>query len=80
MKVEKTSFILNVFMSNPNMINPNVFFSGLDKDGKIVCHSSLSVKHISGRNILDNHSVNLISTVLMGVLTPMISKEFWPVF
>ncbi|XP_072949104.1 transmembrane protein 19 [Epargyreus clarus] len=52
-------------------------YSGLDKDGKIVSHSSLTVKHISGRNILDNHSVNLISTIIMGVLIPTISKYWW---
>lgn len=53
-------------------------YSGVDKDGKIVSHSSLSVKHISGRNILDNHSVNLMTTVVMGILLPTISKMFWP--
>ncbi|KAG7294824.1 hypothetical protein JYU34_006022 [Plutella xylostella] len=53
-------------------------FSGLDKDGKIVSHSSVTVKHISGTNILDNHSVNLITTVIMGILMPTICKSFWP--
>ncbi|CAH0398425.1 unnamed protein product [Chilo suppressalis] len=55
-------------------------YSGLDKNGKIVSHSSLTVKHISGRNILDNHSVNLISTVIMGILMPTICKCMWPLF
>ncbi|KAI8436666.1 hypothetical protein MSG28_010154 [Choristoneura fumiferana] len=54
-------------------------YSGLDKDGKIVSHSSKSVKHISGRNVLDNHSVNLITTVIMGLLMPTISKSLWPI-
>ncbi|CAK1556384.1 unnamed protein product [Leptosia nina] len=53
-------------------------YSGIDKDGKIVSHSSVSVKHISGKNILDNNSVNLISTVVMGLLIPTLSKNFWP--
>ncbi|XP_050666183.1 transmembrane protein 19 [Leptidea sinapis] len=53
-------------------------YSGIDNEGKIVSHSSLAVKHISGRNILDNNSVNLMSTVLMGLLLPTISKYFWP--
>lgn len=57
-----------------------VSVSGLDKDGKIVSHSSLTVKHISGRNILDNHSVNLISTVIMGLLLPTVCKSLWPLF
>lgn len=55
-----------------------MFVTGLGKDGKIVNHSNLSVKHISGRNILDNNSVNLITTVIMGILLPTMSKTLWP--
>lgn len=61
-----------------SLLGATVQYSGLDKDGKIVTHSSLSVKHISGVNILDNHSVNLISTVIMGLLMPTIAKYQWP--
>ncbi|KAM3965230.1 transmembrane protein 19 [Aphomia sociella] len=63
-----------------SLMGATLQYSGLDKDGKIVSHSSITVKHISGRNILDNHSVNLIATVIMGLLTPTISKYFWPVY
>ncbi|KAL4707775.1 hypothetical protein ACJJTC_001721 [Scirpophaga incertulas] len=55
-------------------------YSGLDKYGRIVSHSSLTVTHISGRNILDNHSVNLITTVIMGLLLPSLCKHSWPIF
>ncbi|PZC79554.1 transmembrane protein 19 [Helicoverpa zea] len=63
-----------------SLMGATLQYSGLDKDGKIVSHSSLTVKHISGRNILDNHSVNLISTVIMGLLMPTLCKSLWPLF
>ncbi|XP_026761849.2 transmembrane protein 19 [Galleria mellonella] len=63
-----------------SLMGATLQYSGLDKDGKIVSHSSISVKHISGKNILDNHSVNLITTVIMGLLMPTISKNLWPMY
>lgn len=54
--------------------------AGVDAEGKIVCHSNQVIVHVSGRSILDNHSVNLISTVIMGLLMPTISKSLWPLF
>ncbi|XP_041978875.1 transmembrane protein 19 isoform X2 [Aricia agestis] len=62
-----------------SILGATLQYSGIDKDGKIVSHSSLAVKHISGRNILDNHSVNMLSTVIMGLLLPTISKTLWPI-
>ncbi|XP_061715949.1 transmembrane protein 19 [Cydia pomonella] len=62
-----------------SLMGATLQYSGLDKDGKIVSHSSKTVKHLSGRNILDNHSVNLITTVIMGLLMPTISKTLWPI-
>ncbi|CAH0715670.1 unnamed protein product, partial [Brenthis ino] len=59
-----------------SLLGATLQYSGLDKDGKIVSHSNISVKHISGRNILDNHSVNLLSTIIMGLLMPTIIKNF----
>ncbi|XP_045773123.1 transmembrane protein 19 [Maniola jurtina] len=58
-----------------SLLGATLQYSGVDKDGKIVSHSSLSVKHISGSNILDNHSVNLLSTIIMGLLLPTIIKN-----
>lgn len=63
-----------------SVLGATLQYSGLDENGRIVNHSSQAVKHISGRNILDNHSVNLISTVIMGLLMPMLSKNLWPLF
>ncbi|CAG9562022.1 unnamed protein product [Danaus chrysippus] len=57
-----------------SILGATLQYSGLDKDGKIVSHSSLTVKHISGKNVLDNHSVNLLSTIIMGLLMPSMVK------
>lgn len=54
-------------------------FSGYNrKTGVIVEQPGIDVVHISGRRILDNHSVNLISSVIMGILTPKIAYLVWP--
>lgn len=36
------------------------------------------VEHISGRPLLDNHDVNLLSILVMAVLTPTLAALFWP--
>jgi hypothetical protein len=53
--------------------------SGYNRNtGVIVEQPGKDVMHISGRRILDNHSVNLISSVIMGILTPKIAYLVWP--
>lgn len=55
------------------------FFPGYNrKIEAIVEQPGVDVVHISGRRILDNHSVNLISSVVMGLLTPKIAYLVWP--
>ncbi|KAK6631125.1 hypothetical protein RUM43_014221 [Polyplax serrata] len=52
-------------------------FSGLEKStGCIIEHSGEGVIPITGNQILDNHSVNLLSTILMGYMTPVCAKMF----
>ncbi|XP_075978155.1 transmembrane protein 19 [Anticarsia gemmatalis] len=63
-----------------SLMGATLQYSGVSKEGQIVTHSSLSVKHISGRNILDNNSVNLITTVIMGLLIPTLCNNVWPLF
>lgn len=36
------------------------------------------VEHISGRPLLDNHDVNLLSIFAMALLTPYLGAIFWP--
>jgi uncharacterized membrane protein len=55
------------------------FVSGVDeKTGCIVEHAGKGIRHVSGVQILDNHSVNLISTVVMGLMMPRIANLLWP--
>lgn len=54
-------------------------FSGLDeRTGIVVEHPGPGVKHISGYQVLDNHSVNLISSIVMGLVTPPVANCLWP--
>lgn len=47
--------------------------TGYDKvKGKVVSQPSMSVKHISGSNIIGNHSVNLLSSMLTCLVAPHI--------
>lgn len=55
-----------------------LFFAGLhQKTGVILEHPGKDVIHISGRDILDNHSVNLITNILMAIITPNIANSLW---
>ncbi|XP_032674826.1 transmembrane protein 19 isoform X2 [Odontomachus brunneus] len=53
-------------------------YSGVNEDGLIVERPAKGVKHISGKQILDNHSVNLLSTVVIALTLPKIANIFWP--
>lgn len=56
----------------------NVFFAGQDETGRIVEKPGKNVRHISGYRILDNHSVNLISSIATGIIMPFIALNCWP--
>lgn len=54
-------------------------YSGIDKkSGVVVEHCGPNVTYICGRRILDNHSVNLLSTIIIGLLTPRLANAVWP--
>lgn len=61
-----------------SLLGATLQYSGVDRSGKIVDHYTDDVKYISGLRILDNHSVNLISSIVMGVLMPIIALKTWP--
>lgn len=54
-------------------------YSGINEKGKIVSAPGKGVRHVSGLRILDNHSVNLISSIVIGVTMPLMALKFWPV-
>ncbi|CAN7996656.1 unnamed protein product, partial [Ixodes hexagonus] len=56
-------------------------YSGLDaSSGRIVEEPGPGVKHISGVNLLDNHSVNLISNLVTALVVPWISVQTLSLF
>lgn len=61
-----------------SIIGATMQFSGQNDEGKIVETPGKHVKHISGIRVLDNHSVNLISSILTGMITPVLAFHFWP--
>lgn len=60
-----------------SVLGATLQYSGLDANGHIVEHPGSNVKHISGSRILDNHSVNLISSILTGLIMPFVAYSFW---
>ncbi|XP_054287384.1 transmembrane protein 19-like [Macrosteles quadrilineatus] len=62
-----------------SLLGATVQFSGLDKSrGCVVECPGPGVKHISGFGLLDNHSVNLVSSIISGLVTPMLANLLWP--
>lgn len=61
-----------------SVLGATVQFSGIDRDSKIVDVPGENVRHISGLRILDNHSVNLISSIITGVTIPLVALKMWP--
>lgn len=60
-----------------SLLGATVQYSGLDENGRVVEHPGTNVKHISGYRLLDNHSVNLISSILTALIMPFIAMKFW---
>lgn len=61
-----------------SILGATLQFSGVDiKTGQQVSRPGPGVKHISGLEILDNHSINLISTIILGLLMPKVANILW---
>lgn len=52
--------------------------SGMDENGAITERPGKGIKHISGKQILDNHSVNLFASIGTALILPRIANIFWP--
>lgn len=64
-----------------SLLGATLQYSGLDTtSGKIVERPGKNVQYICGARILDNHSVNLISSIIIGLLMPSIAMQFWEKF
>lgn len=62
-----------------SLLGATLQYSGLDANGRIVEYPGPNIKHISGNRVLDNHSVNLISSILTALIMPFIALNFWTV-
>ncbi|CAH0386823.1 unnamed protein product [Bemisia tabaci] len=62
-----------------SLLGATLQYSGLNKKTHVIVERpGKDVVHISGSRLLDNHSVNLLSSIIMGLLTPRIANLFWP--
>ncbi|KAK4325251.1 hypothetical protein Pmani_004209 [Petrolisthes manimaculis] len=56
-----------------SLLGATLQFSGMDADGKIVERDGAGVVWINGSHLLDNHAVNLISSLLTAILLPQLA-------
>lgn len=62
-----------------SLIGATLQFSGLNKStGTIVETPGKNVQWISGSPVFNNHTVNLLSSISMALITPIISQLIWP--
>lgn len=61
-----------------SLLGATLQFSGYEiSTGKIVSKSRPGIIWISGSEILDNHSVNLVSTLITALITPYFGRLIW---
>lgn len=63
-----------------SLLGATLQYSGMDQKGRIVERPGDGVKYISGRRILDNHSVNLVSSIITALVMPSVAIKFWSFF
>ncbi|XP_011159771.1 transmembrane protein 19 [Solenopsis invicta] len=61
-----------------SILGATLQYSGVDEKGIIVERPGKGVRHICGKQILDNHSVNLLSSIGIALILPRIANIFWP--
>ncbi|KAF0313471.1 Transmembrane protein 19 [Amphibalanus amphitrite] len=61
-----------------SLLGATLQFSGVTEKGVVVERPGTGVRPISGRPLLDNHSVNLLMTIVTGCLTPLLAHALWP--
>ncbi|XP_042897136.1 transmembrane protein 19 [Parasteatoda tepidariorum] len=64
-----------------SLLGATLQYSGLDpRSGKIVEKPGPGIKHIAGIPILDNHSVNLLMTLIISIAVPTVTAELYSYF
>ncbi|KAK2584315.1 hypothetical protein KPH14_006706 [Odynerus spinipes] len=61
-----------------SILGATLQYSGINEQGVIVERPGKGVKHICGRQIFDNHSVNLLSSIGIALTLPKIANLIWP--
>lgn len=61
-----------------SVLGATLQYTGIDEKGVVVERPGKGVKHISGRQILDNHSVNLLSSICIALTLPKVANLMWP--
>ncbi|XP_028044771.1 transmembrane protein 19 isoform X2 [Monomorium pharaonis] len=61
-----------------SILGATLQYSGVDEKGIVVERPGKGVKHICGKQVLDNHSVNLLSSIGTALILPRIANIFWP--
>ncbi|XP_034948006.1 transmembrane protein 19 [Chelonus insularis] len=61
-----------------SLLGATLQYSGINESKQIVEHPGKGVKHICGRQILDNHSVNLLSSIGVALTLPRLANCIWP--
>ncbi len=63
-----------------SLIGATLQYSGYDKKTqKVVETPGYGVEHISGIRLFDNHSVNLLSTLITALISPQIAVILWSI-
>ncbi len=61
-----------------SLLGATIQYSGLDRKTKVVVEEpGADVKHISGLAVIDNHGVNLLSSIVTALVTPKIAIIFF---
>lgn len=64
-----------------SLLGATLQYSGLQiTTGKVVEHSGHGIQYISGRALLDNHSVNLLSNLITALVSPSVAIRLWTYF
>ena len=73
---EKTNLTNNDFSST---LGATLQYSGWDEENKCVVENpdGIHVKLISGIHLLDNHTVNLLSSLITAMLTPYLAQKIF---
>ncbi|XP_029651315.1 transmembrane protein 19 [Octopus sinensis] len=61
-----------------SLLGATVQYSGYDQERNIIVeHSAPNVQHINGRQLLNNHAINLLSSLLTAAFSSIFSYHLW---